>query len=228
MRYPKTDTMRRLFNLFEYPPLNAGEIQLKAKLIPLHNASQNALFSYNGVTVRQDAVPRGDPFKASEVIQDTDPDPYIAIGGKAIVNDVIAPFATLLLDDLKTPGKTDGWEYLMKYDNYSTRAYMALAYTPSDSLNIPKKPLSTDVINWCETYERSTGTYDCALSERVLDAIASGWQPGPKPRVVQWYCIKFVSFPCICLESLIYPFCCILKRWLKPNRTMHGEIHSRA
>jgi hypothetical protein len=192
MRFPKIETMRRLFNLFEYPPLNAGDIQLKAKLVPFHHASGNAFLSYNGVTVRKNAVHSGDPFNAAQVIQDTDPDPYISVGTHAITNDVVAPFITRLLDDMKSPGKMDGLEYLMKYDKYSARAYMALAYTPSDSLNIPKEPLPTDVIDWCETLNRSTGSYDFAFSELVLQRFSTGWQPGPKPTVVQWFCIESV------------------------------------
>ena len=191
-RFPKVKATRRLFNLFELPPLNAGDIQLKAKLIPFYPANGNAFLSYNGVTVRQNAVPSGDPFKIAQVIQDADPDPYILAGAKAIEDDVVAPFITRLLDDMKTPGKMDGWEYLMKYDKYSTRAYMALAYTPSDSLNIPKEPLPTDVINWCETQNTWTGWYDCAFSEYVLSVFSEGWQPGPEPSVVQWFCIESV------------------------------------
>ena len=80
----------------------------------------------------------------------------------------------------------------MKYDKYSARAYMALAYTPSDSLNIPKEPLPTDVINWCETLNRSIGSYDFAFSELVLQRFSIGWQPGPKPSVVEWFCIESV------------------------------------
>ena len=192
MRFSKIDAMRRLFNLFEYPPLNDGDIQLKEKLILFHHASENAFSSYNGVTFRQNAVPSGDPFRAAQVIQDTDPDPYVLAGAKAIADDVVAPFITRLLDDIKFPGKKDGLEFLMKYDKYSARAYMALAYTPSDSLNIPKEPLPTDVINWCETLTRSTGSYDFAFSEYILQLFRDGWQPGPESSAVQVFCIESV------------------------------------
>ncbi|KAG1817807.1 hypothetical protein DFJ58DRAFT_833334 [Suillus subalutaceus] len=179
MRFPKISSMQRVFNLFDYPPLNEGSISLKTKAA----GNNNTLYSYNGVTVRQNAMPPSDPFKADQVIQDVvSSNPYIAVGVKAIMDDVIGPFATRLLDDLKTGG-SEGWKYMRSFDHYSTRAYMQLKYIPSPSLGLPNKSLSTDVVNW------STGWYDRALSETVLEAVAFGWHPGPNPPPTQWFCI---------------------------------------
>ncbi|KAG1769110.1 hypothetical protein EV702DRAFT_1189117 [Suillus placidus] len=192
MRFPKISSMQRVFNLFDYPPLNNGDISLKTKLKPFYfvgGGNNNTLFSYNGVTVRQNAMPPNDPFKAEQVIQDeVDSNPYIAVGVKAIMDDVIGPFATRLLDDLKTGG-SEGWKYMKSFDHYSTRAYMQLKYIPSPSLGLPNNSLSTDVVNWCETFDKSTGWYDRALSETVLEAVAFGWHPGPDPPPTQWFCI---------------------------------------
>ena len=184
--------MERMFKLFEYPPLNTGDIALKAKLKPFYfvgGGNNNTYFSYNGVTIRQNAMPAQDPFKADQVIQDVDSNPYIIAGTKAITDDVIAPFAIRLLDDLKNGG-SDGWNHMRKFDLHSTRSYMALQYTPSNNINIPKKPLPNDVINWCETFDKSTGWYDRALSETVLEAVAFGWHPGPHPPRTQWFCVE--------------------------------------
>ena len=65
-------------------------------------------------------------------------------------------------------------------------------HTPSDSLNIPKQPLPTDVINWCETLNRSTGLYDFAFSRLVLQLSRDGLQSEPEPSAVQLFCIEFV------------------------------------
>ncbi|KAK2462142.1 hypothetical protein APHAL10511_005840 [Amanita phalloides] len=199
MRFPRIESMRRVFHLFEHcEQVNSGDIQLKAKLRPFYfvgAANNGTFYDYNGVNIKQTDAPnpRGNTFNDADVIQDTSSAPYLNAGVNNITDDVITPFATRLLDDLKTGGQ-DGWNYLMKYDKYSTRAYMALAYQPSDELlakypQLPRSPLPTDVINWCETYDKSTGWYDRALSETVLEAIAFGWQPGGQTRPTEWFLI---------------------------------------
>ncbi len=190
MRFPKIDAMQRVFHLFEYPPLNTGNLALKAKLRPFYfvgGGNNNTFFSYNGVTVKQNAVPSGDPFKAKEVILGTsDPSPYIKVGTRALFNDVIDPFVIRLLEDLKT-GSEDGWLYLQNYDMHSTRSYMSSVYIPSDkltNLGVPKEHLPTDVINWCEGFGGSTGSFDSSFVEAVLGAVAFGYIPGslnPRP-----------------------------------------------
>ena len=54
----------------------------------------------------------------------------------------------------------------MEFDKYSTRAYMAVAYQPK--IDIPPRPLSTDVINWCETFDKSSGWYDRLVNPSSL------------------------------------------------------------
>ncbi|KAG1769915.1 hypothetical protein EV702DRAFT_1202695 [Suillus placidus] len=145
------NSMQRVFNLFDYPTLNKDGISLKTKVKPFYfvgGGNNNTLYSYNGVTVRQNAMPKRDPFKAGQMIKDvSNSNPYIAVGVKAIMDDVIGPFATRLLDDLKTGGSE---ELRPVFDSRS---------------------LSTDVINWCGTFDKSTGWYDRALSETVLEPL---------------------------------------------------------
>lgn len=192
MRFPQIPVMDRVFRLFDYPPLNTPDIALKAKVKPYYFQAEDAFLSYNGVTVKQNAVPAGDPFHGASVIQDVDSQPYIDAGAKAIADDVIEPFATRLLEDLAN-GTHSGWDYLMSFDHYSTRAYMSTEYRPSDKLpvKLPDKALSTDVVNWVETFDKSTGWYDRALSETVLEAIAFGWSPSTNPlNTTPWWCIE--------------------------------------
>ena len=197
MRFPEISSMSRVFHLFGYDPLNSNGLALKSKLKPFFfrgAANNDTYFSYNGVTVKQNAMPSDDPFYAKAVILDTDPSPYIAVGAKAIVDDVIAPFATRLLDDLNN-GTSTGWEYMKKFDLYSTRAYMSILYRPSAKLGLPDQPLPVDVVNWCETFDKSTGWYDRALSETVLEAVAFGWKPDENPmEMTPWWCIEFRIF----------------------------------
>ncbi|KAK2462137.1 hypothetical protein APHAL10511_005835 [Amanita phalloides] len=182
MRFPKHEFMQRVFHLFQYPPLNTGDIQLGAKLKPFHYTSDNSFMYFNGIALRRNVIAPGDPFKTSQLILDTDPSPYIAAGVSSIKADVLKPFATGLLEDIKM-GMTDGWDHLMKYDEYSYRSYMGIVYSPSDSIGIPKEPLSTDAINWCEMFE---GLYDYGFSEHLLHSMASG---SGSSTPIGWYLI---------------------------------------
>jgi hypothetical protein len=192
MRFPEIDSMKRVFHLFDYPPLNKGDLALKKKLKPFYFSNENTFLSYNGVTVRQsDQV--SDAFKDAAVIQDVNPVPYVAAGAKNIADDVIEPFAKRLLYDLQHNTNT-GWEFLKSFDLYSTRAYMNIQYRPSARLNIPDKPLPVDVVNWIETFDKSTGWYDRSLSETVLEAVAFGWNPSSSPvEQTRWWCIEYAA-----------------------------------
>ncbi|KIM24008.1 hypothetical protein M408DRAFT_17753 [Serendipita vermifera MAFF 305830] len=216
MRFPKIAPMARLFHLFDYKPLNPEEDPLNKRLTPYifgKKTEEDYTFRYyNGLRYRRKDVPAtGDPFNAQAVILDTqDKDPYITAGYKNIMDDVIGPFVELLMKDdpLQEPLQKDepkngqkqdnvpkngqkGFNHLMKFDGYSTRSYMTTRYKPSPELrekyNLPNAHLPTDVVNWMETFDKSTGWYDRALSETVLEAIAFGW---PDPSSVKWYCLK--------------------------------------
>ncbi|KAF8147675.1 flavin-containing amine oxidoreductase-domain containing protein [Crassisporium funariophilum] len=91
----------------------------------------------------------------------------------------------MLYNDLKNHTHT-GWNLMMRNDVYSTRAYMCFKYIPSASFGLPPDHLSTRVVNWCETFDKSTGWYDRALTETVLEAIAFG-EAGDKD--VDWKCL---------------------------------------
>ncbi len=60
MRFPQIPSMRRVFRLFDYGPLNTGDLALKAKVQPFYfvgGANNDTFLSYNNVTVKQNAVP---------------------------------------------------------------------------------------------------------------------------------------------------------------------------
>ncbi|KAI0027421.1 amine oxidase, partial [Vararia minispora EC-137] len=166
MRFPEIRAMTRVFHLFRYPPLNTEGFALRKKLKEFYFANGNALYSYNGVTMRQ---------------------------SDGIVDNVIEPFASRLLEDLEKGGKK-GWEYMIQRDHLSTRAYMSGEYRPSATLPIPKTALSVDVINWMETFDSSTGSYDRALTETVLAAISFGWKRENTVKETKWWCIDGGAF----------------------------------
>ena len=173
MRFPDIKIMTRVFNLFCYPPLNEGNDPLRKRMIPYYFTTKtkpdNGILYYNGVRERNvHGEFSGDPFKAAEVIQDVKPEDkprYITAGVAAITEDAFKPFVTGLIDDLDKGTRT-GWEHMMNFDKYSTRAYMATKYEPK--IDIPPGPLSTDVINWCETFDKSSGWYDRLVNPSSL------------------------------------------------------------
>lgn len=48
-------------------------------------------------------------------------------------------------------------------------------------------------VNWMETFDNSTGAYDRALTEVVLEAVAFGWKPPAETHEgTKWWCIECV------------------------------------
>ena len=189
MRYPlppigddgkyQPGVMQRLGWLFDY-------VGLREKLVPYYYTSNKSPgFQYfNGIRVR---IGQQNDFDASALgISQS----YIKAGTSAIIGDVVHPFAAALYDDLEDK-TTTGWEKMVSADAHSTRSYMTFAYTPNASLGLPEESLSTDVVNWVETFDKSTGWYDRGLTETVLEAIAFGQAGGA---VIDWKCIEFVNF----------------------------------
>jgi len=184
MRYPlpKKDengnylpgVMRRVGDLFKY-------LEMEDKLIPYYYESNaSPAFKYfNGERAR---IGDNANFNGSSLgISDT----LLGLGTSTVVEDVVGPFANMLWEDLRNHTRS-GWEVMMANDAYSMRAYMSFKYIPSAGFGLPPDHLSTRVINWCETFDNSTGSYSKALTETVLDVIAFG-QDGSE---VEWKCIE--------------------------------------
>jgi len=191
MRYPlppldangdyQPGVMQRVGHLFKY-------VGLQSKLIPYYYASNKSPgFQYfNGIRTR---IGETNDFDAPALGIDRS---YITAGPSKIVHDVVNPFAQALYDDLKQH-TTTGWDNMLAADAHSTRSYMSFAYTPSPDLGIPSGHLPTKVVNWLETFDKSTGWYDRGLTETVLEAIAFG-QAGDG--VIDWKCIEYaLIFP---------------------------------
>lgn len=103
-------------------------------------------------------------------------DKYLVEGAETIVKDMLTP--------LKAPFKErpidEAIKILMEVDVHSTRSYMALALKP---------PYPSSAIHWCETMDKSTGWYDRALTETVLESLAFQWTKDDSKDVV-WKCIE--------------------------------------
>jgi len=190
MRYPlpprgqdgkyKTGISQRLGNLFDF-------LGMQDKLIPYYFSSdpdhEPPFKLFNNVRARANA---DSDWNASALGIGSD---VIKVGVDKILEDIITPFTRRLLMDTQEnkDGKGKGWKVMMRNDVYSTRAYMSLKYIPSSKFELEPEHLTTNVVNWLETMDTSTGSYDNAFTETVLDAIAFGSVHGEK---IEWKCIE--------------------------------------
>lgn len=171
MRFPETPIMEPLFRLFRKINLPLGQYQFQDK----HG---NSTLYYNGINQRR--VDASDTASAWEIT--SVPSPWGEIGWKANVSNVVEPFAKKLIEDYTKTDSKKGWELMMKYDRYSMKAYMAGNRSDTDPEQLDKRglmPYPMDVVNWCETFDKSSGWYDRALSETVLEDLAFQWDNKP-------------------------------------------------
>ncbi|KIP01104.1 hypothetical protein PHLGIDRAFT_123663, partial [Phlebiopsis gigantea 11061_1 CR5-6] len=172
MRFPNTEVMQPLFDLFAKIGLRTGQYLFKDR-------RGNSALLFNDVQrKRADGPVTPQKFDITGV----PPEPYGNLGWEKNVANVVEPFSKRLIHDFRTKGDR-GWEVMMDYDKYSMRAYMAGnrsdkdKYDGLDELNLMPYPL--EVVNWCETFDKSSGWYDRALSETVLEALAFSWDGKP-------------------------------------------------
>ena len=197
MRFPiNLPLMSRLKKLF-----NHDKIKDNIKLLDFKFASDNGMgyYRYNGTGIRKKDLPNplGDVFHFSQVGVSTAKPDYFnpSAGYDNICKDVIHDFVYGLEQDLEHGGNK-GWLNLRSKDGYSTRAYMSMAYKPNANLKIGPEDggqeigLPDDVINWCESMDKSTGWYDRAFSETVLEAMAFGASSKPEPIDPEWKCLE--------------------------------------
>ncbi|KAG0694123.1 hypothetical protein DFH29DRAFT_1035290 [Suillus ampliporus] len=182
MRYPlpqkdnkgkyQTGIMKRLGELIDYPKLNDSNFKepLSSKLIDYYYAARagGTFMYFNNQRYQVSGTSQPPDFHAQEMGVESE---YVSVGVDKIVDDVVEPFARMLMKDLEQ-NTEKGWEVMKKNDTHTVRSYMSFKYIPSVSLELPPMHLSTNVINWCETFDTSTGAYDRSLTEGVLDALA--------------------------------------------------------
>ncbi|KAF8801940.1 hypothetical protein BYT27DRAFT_7341708 [Phlegmacium glaucopus] len=174
----------RLAHLISYLSLDGDG----GKLLPYYPFSKGnpAVEYFNGVSGYVDSTGKSRP-TYQEPTSGVSAE-FIEVGVPALVDDVIAPFARMLVNDIVKGGDTrsdDGWRYMMYNDAYSVRGYMATKYLPNSNFGLPPAHIPMSVVNWCETHDEGTGHYDRALSERVLESIISR----PSSEDVDWMCL---------------------------------------
>ena len=202
MRFLDTSFMRRTFDLIKNRGLN---IKLIPYIMQIVDPPSTFLY-YNGCRVKNQAPSTSsDPFDIKEYIADLNlktPE-----GVSAMVSGVVQPFRDYFRPvSGKTPDIGTAMERLFKKTNkFSMRSYMS------------EKGMTGKAINWCETLDDSTGSYDQALTEGtllghptrypviltviivVIGSLALNWPttplPGPEEKKNPnegWFCLEYV------------------------------------
>ncbi|KAG0694126.1 hypothetical protein DFH29DRAFT_859812 [Suillus ampliporus] len=200
MRYPlpkkddqgkyKAGVMKRLGELIDYSKLNDSGFKepLKSTLIDYYYAAKagGTFMYFNNQRYQVSGTSQPPDFHAREMGVESE---YVTVGVDRIIGDVVEPFARMLMKDLEQ-NTEKGWGIMKKNDVYSLRAYMLFKYVPSVSLELPPMHLATNVINWCETFDKSTGWYDRGITETVLEALAFAKVGSQTFGDVEWKCFR--------------------------------------
>ncbi|KAJ7466775.1 amine oxidase [Mycena galericulata] len=169
MRYPKIPWMKPTFALFKF--LNLDDPK---SLIPYHlgDLRGNNIRHFNNTSISSACL------EAADTRGDFDPFATKVYGLTDTINNLVGqkldPFKHMLTENFQ-----QGWEALMSVDEWSMRAWLALA--ADDSHRIYTEPL----INYLEMFTSSTGLFDCALSETIMDAMDFDYQPTP-----EWFTVQ--------------------------------------
>lgn len=176
MRFPDIDIMKSTFKLFK---------QLNLPLIPYfldqESGSLNCPTMYNDITLIDGERPGSDPFRVGEANGGSVPDINVDDVNK-LLDGVYEPFKKVMGEDFEA-----GFQLLMQYDSYSTRQILANPPPPKDGMTpFTGEPLDFFSIQWLETNNTSSGLFDKAFSESVMDSFDFA---GPRKEAIKWYCI---------------------------------------
>ncbi|QRV80194.1 Flavin containing amine oxidoreductase [Ceratobasidium sp. AG-Ba] len=172
MRFPQLPWMQPVFDLIGYLSVPLIKYYMK-------DALGNNISFFNGIRMTAEELSNyynthtdNDPFKTG--LQGLTGNP------STMAQAIIQPFMNGLMDNWTT-----GWNKMMSDDEWSTRGYM-LGF----SKTVSTPAYSDNVVSYLETFNTSTGLYDCALTESVLDAMEFDQNSEPN-----WQCIEQVTKP---------------------------------
>ncbi|EYE90055.1 flavin monoamine oxidase family protein [Aspergillus ruber CBS 135680] len=162
MRFPDNPVMERTFRLFNFLEMHKAQDTQGAKLgdlLPYYIKGDKEPWHFNGTTKWGDYASISaqglDPWKLNE--DGKIPEDILKKPPSDVFNDIIKTFREKLMQDKATSNKSsEGWKYLMEYDDHSTRSYLAVG----------------------------TEWYDQALSEAVLESLDFDWKPGTDWRCI--------------------------------------------
>ncbi|OCH83795.1 hypothetical protein OBBRIDRAFT_742694, partial [Obba rivulosa] len=165
MHFPNTPFMKRTFSLAD---------ELDVKRIPYAMKAPNTFTHYNGRQVQGESALSGDPYGVARYVDPNNRIPNAPLTPEAVHRSCTSP--TL---DLFTGDNFDldlAFQQLYgSFDKYTMRTWL--------------QDRTAAAINWCEMIDRSTGWYDRALVETVLEYLAFSWPRESTPSFDgKWYC----------------------------------------
>jgi hypothetical protein len=171
MRFPDTPFMKRTFDLIN-PARQPPILNPPPKMIPYIFEQPNSFLYFNGSRTANVSPLPPNPFNISPMYV---PETLLRAGQPAdSINAVMAAPRQLFVDnDLATAMQ----KLYVQYDQYSMRSWME------------KNGFSSSGINYCETLDKSTGWYDRALTENVLESVAFDW-PAKGGDEISWWCFE--------------------------------------
>lgn len=181
MRFPDTPFMRRTFDLVQNPKRGLTGVNL----IPYTKVAGKTLMYFNNTLVCPDLTTPPtvvDPFGLNDGTVPSYIDPTYLQPGQPqafLENEIYGP---LKQPFLATPlDFQEAFETLYaNYDQYSLRSYL-----------IEKFNLSTADIHYMETFDKSTGWYDRALTESVIESLAFEWPTNNSSDPnAGWFCFE--------------------------------------
>jgi hypothetical protein len=183
MRFPDTPFMKRTFQLAE---------KVNVKQIPYYFQADHTFKFFNGVHVPrlpgEPPLDENDPYNINTTTefnrQSYIPSPDFQ---KFLNPEVIADFLGDLMMEFKEDFRTHSGDYkeamrltIAKYDKYTMRSYLS---------EVVKLPAA--VINVMETFDKSTGWFDRALVETIVEDLAFNWLS--KATDLDWVCFEYVN-----------------------------------
>jgi hypothetical protein len=181
MRYPDIPIMARFFDLVR------KRLKMGDKLLPVTMSHGRNVLHFNGVRVTKENVKP--PFTGVDTFK-------VGISERNLLYyNAIHPLREYFVSDTFS----NGLKKLLEKDEHSVRSYLAL-----------EKRYPAPVINWLETMEWRTGTFDASLMETVIASLSFRDPKSEKEgKQVDWLRLKLVHLSssgveCELTDCLVY------------------------
>jgi monoamine oxidase len=161
------------WSLIEHLNTELKDEQNKIVCIPYIIRHDNNIMYYNNVRRYNDEGLKCDPFRFGEKYNGNGsvPQDYADKPFSCLLDMVYEPLIKILRRDIN-----EGFRMLMKLDHLSTRAFLRSfksqipeAYTSHNRDLLKTNGYPETVVSWLETMDSSTGLYDQALTETIMD-----------------------------------------------------------
>ena len=170
MRFPNIPVMDRTFDLFKRTGVPVIPYYLDSTTGAVNNPSL-----YNDHLLMPDSPPPFDPYKVSVSNGGSIPDDVVKAGTK-ILDQEFGVYKEAMEKDFEA-----GFKFLLTQDAFSTREYLKTG--GADGKN---KKYDFFSVQWMETLDTSSGLFDQAFTESVIDSFDFDNPKGS----VQWSCIE--------------------------------------